>query len=425
MSISVRVNPSEIQWGRQLGKGTFSVVYEGLLRGERVAIKKMEGTNVDDGLKEAAILLIFSHKYVLRMVGVLAEGSLFGIVTEFMDGGTLFDYLHDATKPISPMLRWKWTLQFASGMHFLHDKNIQHRDLKSHNLLLDSTGTMKIADVGLAKFRSDFATIGQVGTPLWMAPELRQGSPFTHKCDVYSFGVILWEIATRAIPPMPPVAPLILNPQDEYAALVLACTDPDPAQRPSFAQILDRVSNAMVDFGRRCVAQGELVNAVRWWQPSASEGNRLAMGLLKALESDMAGKINRGVGGIDLSSVLKPDTARKLESLPYSPTPMPTVAPSPSSPPVNDNKLSQLSQAATYLFNLFLAHRFGLASQPANELRALDCLWDSARLGSALATFELAEQYRRGSQFPGFARDFTRAIELYRRAASAGHSGAQ
>ncbi|KXS20432.1 kinase-like protein, partial [Gonapodya prolifera JEL478] len=245
MSLSVRVNPSDIQWGRKLGQGTFSIVFEGLYRGERVAIKQVHGANVDDALKEAAILLIFSHKYVLRMVGVIAEGSLFGIVTEFCDGGTLFDYLHDPSKPVPPLLRWKWTYQFACGMQFLHDKNIQHRDLKSHNLLLDASGTLKIADVGLAKvlviFMIQANHLNVVGTPLWMAPELRNGSPFTHKCDVYSFGVILWEIATRAIPPMPPVAPLVLQPQDDYAALVLACTDPDPARRPTFTQIVERV----------------------------------------------------------------------------------------------------------------------------------------------------------------------------------------
>ncbi len=122
----------------------------------------------------------------------------------FFLGGQL---LHNDLIPVLPfVLKAKMAYQTAKGMHFLHSSGIVHRDLKSMNLLLDNKWNVKVSDFGLTKFRAEMKkrSGAQVGSIHWTAPEILDDSADVDVdyvlTDVYSFGVILWEVLTRSIP---------------------------------------------------------------------------------------------------------------------------------------------------------------------------------------------------------------------------------
>lgn len=150
-------------------------------------------------------------------MGATADQGHPVIITEFCRGGTLFEILHEKKKSVklSFKQRHKMMLDIAKGMHFMHGLKspLMHRDLKSLNLLLaeevkgpNDLVQAKITDFGLArKFEdsdggAEAMMTGQAGTFHWMAPEVLENSPYTQKADVYSFGIVMWEILAREPP---------------------------------------------------------------------------------------------------------------------------------------------------------------------------------------------------------------------------------
>jgi len=150
--------------------------------------------------------------------------------------------------------------QTAQGMNYLHKSNpkIVHRDLKSLNLLVDDNYNVKVADFGLSKVSVTGTTLNsKVGSLNWCAPEiLLKSSPYTDKADVYSFGMVLWELITHKAPfadmhPLQivraidqgelPTIPVSLCPDPDYAQLISDSWKSDPDERPTFAQILQRL----------------------------------------------------------------------------------------------------------------------------------------------------------------------------------------
>lgn len=146
-------------------------------------------------------------------------------------------------------------LDVAKGMNCLHTSapTIVHRDLKSPNLLVDKNWTVKVCDFGLSRLKHStfLSSKSTAGTPEWMAPEVLRNEPSNEKCDVYSFGVILWELATLRMPwsgmnPMQVVGAVgfqdrrldISKEVDPLVARVIReCWQTEPSLRPSFAQL--------------------------------------------------------------------------------------------------------------------------------------------------------------------------------------------
>ena len=269
------ISSKDIPLGKNIGFGGSSEVFIGNYRGTEVAVKRLKilelnSENLKEFKREVSTLSILRHPNLVIFMGAIAEPSNICIVTEYCAGGTLFNILHQKRElKLSWELRLKILLEIATGMNFLHTNNppIIHRDLKSLNILLtdkiekptDLT-SVKISDFGLSKIinrldSSKEAMTGQLGTSHWMAPEVIRNTNYSNKADVYSFGIIIWEICTRITPyndmnpqqisfyvtvnkgrpdknVIPGNAPL------ELIKLMEMCWDDNPDNRPSFDEII-------------------------------------------------------------------------------------------------------------------------------------------------------------------------------------------
>jgi len=276
----------ELTIDRMIGQGKFSEVFLGHLAGDPVAIKTVHESSA---WREVELLRTVSHANVIKMLDAMLVDGVIHIIMELCMGGTLFDRLH-FTKPTTVPLSWPQRMRIctavASAMEYLHGlmPPIIHRDLKSLNLLLArpvktslDIPQIKVADLGLARVlqprrsladdladeeeeksrtvdTADSATklTMQVGTVQWMAPELITSPSYTGKVDVYSFAIVLYEIAWQRLPfagefvsrlavlrkvvkgmrpdtsTLPPGCP------EELKAIMQACWESNPAARPGF-----------------------------------------------------------------------------------------------------------------------------------------------------------------------------------------------
>ncbi|CAI9759409.1 unnamed protein product [Fraxinus pennsylvanica] len=204
----------EIRWEdlylrEEIGQGSFAVVYRGIWNGCDVAVKVYSGyqygeETLSDSKKEIHIMRKLRHPNVVLFMGAVCSEVKLAMVTEFLPRGSLFKTLHKNNQSLDMRRRLRMALDVARGMNYLHHRNppIVHRDLKSSNLLVDKSWTVKVGDFGLSKLKNaTFLTAKSGrGTPQWMAPEVLRNEPLTEKSDVFSFGVVLWELMTESIP---------------------------------------------------------------------------------------------------------------------------------------------------------------------------------------------------------------------------------
>ncbi|XP_012890215.1 PREDICTED: mitogen-activated protein kinase kinase kinase 13 [Dipodomys ordii] len=184
---------SELQW---LGSGAQGAVFLGKFRAEEVAIKKVREQNETD-IKHLRKL---KHPNIIAFKGVCTQAPCYCIIMEYCAHGQLYEVLR-AGRKITPRLLVDWSTGIASGMNYLHLHKIIHRDLKSPNVLVTHTDAVKISDFGTSKELSDKSTkMSFAGTVAWMAPEVIRNEPVSEKVDIWSFGVVLWELLTGEIP---------------------------------------------------------------------------------------------------------------------------------------------------------------------------------------------------------------------------------
>ncbi|KAK4785613.1 hypothetical protein SAY86_002302 [Trapa natans] len=219
------IDPSKLIIKSAIARGTFGTVHRGVYDGLDVAVKLLdwgeEGHRTDAEIaslraafaQEVAVWHKLDHPNVTKFIGstmgsselnIQTENGYIGmpsnfccVVVEYCPGGALKSYLiKNRRRKIAFKVVLQLALDLARGLSYLHSKKIVHRDVKTENMLLDKTRTLKIADFGVARIEASnpHDMTGETGTLGYMAPEVLNGSPYNRKCDVYSFGICLWEI---------------------------------------------------------------------------------------------------------------------------------------------------------------------------------------------------------------------------------------
>uniref|UniRef100_A0A8C5N0F3 receptor protein-tyrosine kinase n=1 Tax=Leptobrachium leishanense TaxID=445787 RepID=A0A8C5N0F3_9ANUR len=286
------IDASSIRIERVIGAGEFGEVCSGRLklpskREIYVAIKSLKAGYTEkqrrDFLGEASIMGQFDHPNIIRLEGVVTKCKPVMIITEFMENGSLDSFLkkHDGQFTVIQLLGMLRGI--ASGMKYLSDMNYVHRDLAARNILVNSNLVCKVSDFGLSRVLEDdpeaaYTTRGGKIPIRWTAPEAIAYRKFTSASDVWSYGIVMWEINSygerpywemsnqdvikaidegyRLPPPMD--CPVVLH------QLMLDCWQKCRSDRPKFGQIV----NILDKFIRAPSSLIELANSSEWQDPS-------------------------------------------------------------------------------------------------------------------------------------------------------------
>ncbi|KAL0844096.1 hypothetical protein Bca101_017342 [Brassica carinata] len=287
---------SELTVGTRVGIGFFGEVFRGVWNGTDVAIKlfleqDLTAENMEDFCNEISILsrvrhpngdFCFPHNLSLYLVsclliicgdmskiiffiqvviyvfavvlflGACTKPPRLSMITEYMELGSLYYLIHMSgqKKKLSWHRRLRMLRDICRGLMCIHRMKVVHRDLKSANCLVDKHWTVKICDFGLSRIMTDenMKDTSSAGTPEWMAPELIRQEPFTEKCDIFSLGVIMWELSTlrkpwEGVPPEKVIFAVAHErsrleiPDGPLSKLIADCWA-EPQERPNCEEIL-------------------------------------------------------------------------------------------------------------------------------------------------------------------------------------------
>ncbi|KAK7347008.1 hypothetical protein VNO80_21532 [Phaseolus coccineus] len=277
------IDPSKLIIKSVIARGTFGTVHRGIYDTQDVAVKLLdwgeEGQRTEAEIaslraaftQEVVVWHKLDHPNVTKFIGatmgsselqIQTDNGLIGmpsnvccVVVEYLAGGNLKSYLiKNRRRKLAFKIVIQLALDLARGLSYLHSQKIVHRDVKTENMLLDKTRTVKIADFGVARVEASNPNdmTGETGTLGYMAPEVLNGNPYNRKCDVYSFGICLWEIyccdmpypdlsfseITSAVvrqnlrPEMPRCCPSSL------ANVMKKCWDATPDKRPEMDEVV-------------------------------------------------------------------------------------------------------------------------------------------------------------------------------------------
>ncbi|OIV99009.1 hypothetical protein TanjilG_29412 [Lupinus angustifolius] len=225
------IDASCLRYVKKIASGSFSDVYKGTYCNQDVAIKVLKNGNLNENIqrefsREVYILRKIKHKNVIELIGACTIPSSLYIVTEYMSGGSMYDFLHiqKAVLTLSSLL--KVAIDVSEGLHCLHNHGIIHRDLKSANLLMDGKGVVKIADFGVARLLDPTGIMtAETGTYRWMAPEL----PYEHLSPLQAAVGVVQKGLRPEIP---------RDTHPKLVELLHQCWQQDPSVRPDFSEIL-------------------------------------------------------------------------------------------------------------------------------------------------------------------------------------------
>lgn len=263
------IDPKHLKYGTQIASASYGELYKGIYCSQEVAIKVLKAEHVSSEMQrefaqEVYIMRKVRHKNVVQFMGACTQPPRLCIVTEFMSGGSVYDYLHKQKGFFKFPTVLKVAIDVSKGMNYLHQHNIIHRDLKAANLLMDENGVVKVADFGVARVRAQSGVMtAETGTYRWMAPEVIEHKPYDHKADVFSFGVVLWELLTGKLPyefltplqaaigvvqkGLRPTIPKSTHPK--FVQLLEKSWQQDPTLRPDFSEIIESLQQLAKEVG--------------------------------------------------------------------------------------------------------------------------------------------------------------------------------
>jgi serine/threonine protein kinase len=292
------IHPSQLKILQKIGRGASGCVYMAEWQDCICALKMPHKAVLQESLhtrtliQEAAVLSTIRHPNIVSCFGSVVDNGCLddtkaeaarlpaastqqliwrtpscGVLLEFCNGGSLRQLISSPAWELTPWRqRLRWALDAATGLAFLHDSDIVHRDIKSPNILL-MDGRLKVADFGLARFFTSSAgatTAKSVGSPAWMAPEvITNGTHISPPSDIFSFGVVLWELLSGQLPwqsctsihimyqvvcnaARPPVPDRsVTSVPSGYIDLIEECWACDPGDRPTCASVVLRLRQMM------------------------------------------------------------------------------------------------------------------------------------------------------------------------------------
>ncbi|KAI5072155.1 hypothetical protein GOP47_0012261 [Adiantum capillus-veneris] len=287
------VDLSDLFLGHKFASGAYSRIYFGKYKDCAVAVKMLRKPENDEGISirldrqfntEVNVLSRLHHRNVVKFIGACKKPPVCCIISEYLALGSVRSYLHNQPFPLALKLAVDMALDVAHGMEYLHSQGVIHRDLKSENLVIAEDLCVKITDFGVACFEWETSVMTEdVGTYRWMAPEMISKKRFSKKTDVYSFGIVLWELLTghvpfeeytpvqaafavvhkHARPPLPLSCPSLLG------HLLHQCWHIDPDKRPDFTKVIGVLEEMQESIllnrsGLRCLVvewvQGDEIN---------------------------------------------------------------------------------------------------------------------------------------------------------------------
>eukprot|EP00027_Filamoeba_sp_ATCC50430_P001883 CAMPEP_0168562038 /NCGR_PEP_ID=MMETSP0413-20121227/11911_1 /TAXON_ID=136452 /ORGANISM="Filamoeba nolandi, Strain NC-AS-23-1" /LENGTH=647 /DNA_ID=CAMNT_0008593441 /DNA_START=121 /DNA_END=2064 /DNA_ORIENTATION=- len=277
------LNFSELQIVEKIGSGSFGKVYKGLYGTTEVAIKVLKELPNDDQMKEfnteVQMLINARSPYVIKFFGTAQDPNkkVLCIVMEFAHRGSLFHLLNSMNVEITWDRVLGITFDIAKGVQHLHSQNppILHRDIKTLNFLVTESWEVKIADFGLARLglAGQMDTLKKLrSTPVYSAPELMEDLEYSTKSDVYSVGMVFWEIVSRCVAgvykrPFSEYPNIMMEYQvlvqvsknnlrptilegtpPEFAQLIQRCWHSNPHVRPEATEIVCELENIKTDY---------------------------------------------------------------------------------------------------------------------------------------------------------------------------------
>ncbi|KAK1302824.1 Serine/threonine-protein kinase HT1 [Acorus calamus] len=259
------VDMSKLYLGLKFACGAHSRLYHGIYKDQAVAVKIIRQPDDDENgvlsvrlekqfTREVTLLSHLHHQNVIKLAAACKKPPVFCIITEYLSGGSLRGFLHKLEHRSLPLQKLlSFALDIAHGMEYVHSQGVIHRDLKPENILFDQNMCLKVADFGIACEEAYCDALAEdPGTYRWMAPEMIKHKPYGRKVDVYSFGLVLWEMVTGTIPyeEMTPIQaafavvdknmrPAIpINCPAPLRALIEQCWALSSEKRPEFWQIV-------------------------------------------------------------------------------------------------------------------------------------------------------------------------------------------